>query len=58
MEKNNTMITIYYHDEQSHKDEMNNLIMLVGKSKFESWHNSNKVKFSYLDEYKKKEKNT
>ena len=41
-----------YPNEETHQQQIINLITLVGKRKFEEWYNSNKVCFKYLDYWK------
>ncbi len=45
-------VTIYYHDEKAHSQQIVNLISLVGKAKFDELRNQKKVKFCQLKEFK------
>lgn len=47
-----TKITIYYHDEKTHGQQVVNLISLVGKNRFDELRNQKKVMFSKLKEFK------
>lgn len=52
MEHPRTKITIYYHNETAHAQQVVNLISLVGKKEFDKLRNSKKVKFRQLMEFK------
>lgn len=47
-----TTITIYYHDEKAHGQQVVNLISLVGKERFDELRNQKKVRFSRLREFR------
>lgn len=49
-----TNVTIYYHDDIAHGQQVVNLISLVGKKRFDELRNEKKVRFSKLKEYKER----
>lgn len=47
-----TKVTIYYHNEKAHGQQVVNLISLVGKTRFDELRNQKKVSFSQLREFR------
>ena len=52
MEHPRTKITIYYHNDKAHSQQLVNLISLVGKNNFEQLRNQRKVVFKRLAEFR------
>lgn len=51
MDHPRSKLTIYYHNEKAHGEQVVNFISLVGKSRFDELRNQKKVIFSPLKEY-------
>ncbi|HIR94402.1 MAG TPA: bacteriophage abortive infection AbiH family protein [Candidatus Egerieimonas intestinavium] len=52
MKHERTEVTIYYHDEKAHGQQVVNLISLVGKEEFDRLRNAKKLMFKQLPEFR------